>query len=142
MAAIPFAKWMRRVRGEMGMTQVDLAKAAEKHLALDANGNKQTLSNSFMSNIENGRRVPRPELAEALAVALGKPRSLGLFMSGAVPMSWLQVEADDERLELAALEDMYNDLNRLAMGSPVVMRGKERTHLSGKPDGSAKPVPG
>lgn len=155
--ATPFAKWMRRTRNEQGLTQDDLARAAERQLGLDAQGKKQTMSVSFMSNLENGRRDPTPDKAQALAVGLGKPRDMGLFLAGYVPTAWLQVEADDEVQELANLEMLFGDLNRLVAGAEVVVRtrtsmteepeGEEpdlskvpaSAHLSGKPDGSKPP---
>jgi len=152
---IPFARWMRRVRTDKGLTQMDLATAAEKLLAVDGEGKKAHLSNSFMSNIENGRRVPRPELAEALSVALGKPRALGLFMSGVIPPNWFRTDATDEGSELQAIEEIFADLNRLASGAAIVVRGGEMleggepnvekvepsVHMTGEPDGSEKPTP-
>jgi len=149
----PFARWLRRSRENRAMTQKDLGTVAAKQMPKESEEKDPTISVSFISNIENGRRNPKETIAQALAVGVGKPRDMGMFMAGNVPDSWLTTEASDEAAEMKYLEELFGDLNRIAMGAKVVVRGgnvdgkapdlstvEPAVHMSGEPDGEEEPT--
>lgn len=113
-----FGEWMRRVRTEeRGMTQVELAQRATLHLKQQPEDAGQKLSGSYLSNVENGRREVRPEVAEAIAVALGKPKDLALFMAGFIPARWVAGS-------IAEVTERFFVYERIAMGQEnIVIRG-------------------
>lgn len=62
-----FAERIRRRRKELGLTQIELAKAAN-------------VNQGYLSSIERGRANPTPRLVDALAVALDMPQ--GVLIGG------------------------------------------------------------
>lgn len=114
-----FGAWVRDHRENTKcMTQEELAARARKYVEKDSRG--RSVSSAYIANIESGQRdQPSVEVVQAIAKALTQPVDLAMFLSGRVPDHWLEGSLED-------IVDRFNDLQRLAMGSPAVIRDKEK----------------
>jgi len=108
-----FSEWCFKVRNKKAITQEALTELVEKYLPSGG------VSTSFISNVENGRRIPSPPMAAAIAAALGYPKPLGLFLAGYVPSQWLEGEIDK-------VQSRFYDLHRFALGSPNIINSVTR----------------
>lgn len=125
-----FGDWLRWRREKRGLTQEEIGVKAAKQLPPKPDGAMRKIGPEYVSNIENGRRNPPPDLAMAFAVALDQPKALGLFMAAYVPARWLEGDMDE-------LEERFFNLGRLAMGSPVVASSTPMGRRTGGASASA-----
>jgi transcriptional regulator with XRE-family HTH domain len=102
-----FGEWLREARGKAGMSKAELARAAK-------------IARSYVTNLEGAIKnvltdkptVPKVEIVDRIAEALGASASEARFAAGYAPTQIDERPADIADIELQRLNHYYKELPR------------------------------